>query len=76
MKGLFDNLESRSDSQSFEPLTSTLRFFSCIKKNSLKELKAIPVKAYKKCIEHWINCWHACVGSKGAYFEGDNKDLY
>ena len=26
MEGLFDNLEGRSDSQNFEPLTSTLRF--------------------------------------------------
>ena len=25
MEGLFDNLEGRSDSQNFEPLTSTLR---------------------------------------------------
>ena len=47
-----------------------------IKRNSLKELKAIPAEAYKKCIENWISSWHACIGSKGAYFEGDNKDLY
>ena len=47
-----------------------------IKRNSLKELKAIPAEAYKKCMENWINRWHACIGSKGAYFEGDNKDLY
>ena len=26
MEGLFDNLEGRSDSKNFEPLTSTLRF--------------------------------------------------
>jgi [histone H3]-lysine36 N-dimethyltransferase SETMAR len=47
-----------------------------IKSNSLKELKAIPAEAYNKCMENWINRWHACIGSKGAYFEGDNKDLY
>ena len=29
MEGLFDNLEGRSDSQNFEPLTSTLRFSPC-----------------------------------------------
>ena len=46
-----------------------------IKRNSLKELKAIPAEAYKKCMENWINRWHACIGSKGAYFEGDNKNL-
>ncbi|XP_053995846.1 uncharacterized protein LOC128885687 [Hylaeus anthracinus] len=45
-----------------------------IKRNSLKEL--IPAEAYKKCMKNWINRWHACIGSKGAYFEGDNKDLY
>ena len=47
-----------------------------IKRNSLKELKAIPAETYKKYMENWINRWHACIGSKGAYFEGDNKDLY
>ena len=26
-----------------------------IKRNSLKELKAIPAEAYKKCMENWIN---------------------
>ena len=46
-----------------------------IKRNSLKELKAIPAEAYKKCMENWINRWHACIRSKGAYFEVDNKDL-
>ena len=30
MEGLFDNLEGRSDSQNFVPLTSTLRFSQCI----------------------------------------------
>ena len=29
MEGLFDNLEGRSDSQNFEPLTSTLRLSLC-----------------------------------------------
>ena len=47
-----------------------------IKRNSLKELKAIPAEAYKKCMENWINRWHACIGSEGGYFEGDHKDLY
>ena len=46
-----------------------------IKRNSLKELKTIPAEAYK-CMENWINRWHACIGSKEAYYEGDNKDLY
>ena len=46
-----------------------------IKRNSLKELKAIPAEAYKKCMANWINRWHACIGLKGAYFEGDNKHL-
>ena len=47
-----------------------------IKRNSQKELKAIQTEAYKKCVENWIDRWHACIGSKRAYFEGDNKDLY
>ena len=47
-----------------------------IKINSLKEPKAIPVEAYEKCMENWINRWHACIGSKGAHFERDKKDLY
>ena len=24
---------------------------------------------------NWINRWHVCIGSKGAYFEGDNEDF-
>ena len=32
------------------------------KRNSLKELKAIPAEAYKKCMENWINRWNACPG--------------
>ena len=47
-----------------------------IKKNSLKELKAIPAEAYKKCMENYITRWHACIGSNGVCFEGDHKDLY
>ena len=47
-----------------------------IKRNSLKELKAILAEAYKKCMENWINRWHVYIGSKGAYFEDDNQDLY
>ena len=35
MEGLFDNLEGRSDSQNFEPLTSTLRFSPCRNVDSL-----------------------------------------
>ena len=46
------------------------------KKNSLKELKAIPAEAYKKCMENCINRWHACIGPKRAYFEGDHEDVY
>ena len=34
MEGLFDNLERRSDSQNFEPLTSTFRFSPCAIGNS------------------------------------------
>ena len=47
-----------------------------IKINSLRELKAIPAEAYKKLMENWINRWHACIASRGAYSKGDNKDLY
>ena len=52
------------------------KLIEAIKRNLLKELKAIPAEAYKKGVENWINRWHACISSKGAYFEGDNKDLY
>ena len=47
-----------------------------IKRNPLKELKAISTEAHKKCMENWFNRWHACIDSNGAYFEGDNKYLY
>ena len=44
--------------------------------NSLKEPRAIPAEAYKKCMGNWIKRWHAGIGSKGDHFEGDNTDLY
>ena len=47
-----------------------------IKRNSLKKLKAIPAVAYNKCMENWINRRHDGINSKGAYSEGDDKDLY
>lgn len=42
-----------------------------IKKNSLKELKAIPAPAYQRAMDDWVVRWNICIGSKGAYFEGD-----
>jgi len=42
-----------------------------IKENSLRELKAIPEYAYKKCMDDWIVRWKKCTVSNGAYFEGD-----
>ena len=39
-----------------------------IKRNSLKELKAIPAEAYEKRMENWINRWHTCIGSKRSLF--------
>ncbi|XP_014091877.1 protein GVQW3 [Bactrocera oleae] len=47
-----------------------------IQSHSLKALMAIPDKSYNKCMENWIKRWHACIGAKGEYFQGDNKDLY
>ena len=59
------------------PLRETRHeWIEAIRRNSLKELKAIPAEAYKKCMENCIIRCHACIGSKGAYFESDNKDLY
>jgi len=54
------------------PLRGT-RFESIqdIKENSLRELKAIPEYAYKKCMDDWIVRWKKCTASNGAYFEGD-----
>ena len=59
------------------PLRGTRhKSIEAIKRNSLKELKTIPGNAYTKSIENLSKRWHACIGSKGIYFEGDNKDLY
>lgn len=41
-----------------------LDFIEVIKRNSLKELKVIPIEAYKKCLENWINRWHIYIASK------------
>lgn len=59
------------------PLRGT-RFESieAIKENSLRELRAIPSEAYRKCMENWILRWHQCIASEGEYFEGDNKEIH
>ena len=36
----------------------------------------VPLTSYDTKRRSHFNCWHACIGSKEAYFEGDNKDLY
>ena len=64
-----------SDFSLFPKLKCPLRgmrhdLIEAIKRNSLKELKAIPAKAYKECTENWIKRRHACIDSKGEYFEG------
>ena len=46
-----------------------------IKENSRRELKSIPVNAFKKCFDGWIIRWHKCIISGGAYFEGDKINL-
>ena len=58
---MFPNLEYLLRGTRHESIEAT-------KRNSLKELKAIPAKAYEKCMENWINRWHACIGSRGVYF--------
>ena len=46
-----------------------------IKQNATKELSAIPLAAYEKCMDDWIKRWHMCVASNGCYFEGDKINL-
>ena len=46
-----------------------------IKENSRRELKSIPENAFKNCFHDWIICWHKCIISRGAYFEGDEINL-
>ena len=55
------------------PLRETIE---AIKENSLRELKAIPLAAYKKCMENWMKRWHACIAAGEEYFEGDNNKIY
>lgn len=49
-----------------------LESVEAIKKDLLEELEAIPLTAYSKCMEDWINRWHMCIASNGEYFECDN----
>ena len=58
------------------PLRSA-RFLSIedIKENSRQELVSIPENAFKKCFDDWIICWHKCIFSGGAYFEGHKINL-
>lgn len=46
-----------------------------IKRESLRELKAIPTIDYNNCFEDWKIRWHKCIVSGGDYFEGDEIDL-
>lgn len=46
-----------------------------IKRESLRELKAIPEIEFSKCFEEWKKRWHMCVASDGEYFEGDEINL-
>lgn len=52
------------------------RFDTCdeIKKNSQKELFAIPKEAFQKAFQSWKERWERCVASKGNYFEGDKLE--
>ena len=36
----------------------------------MKELKAIPLSAYKKCIDEWVKRCHTCVTLDGYYYGG------
>ena len=58
------------------PLQGT-RFQSIedIKENSRRELKSIPENSFNKCFNDWINRWHKCILSVGAYFECDKINL-
>ena len=46
-----------------------------IKKNFRQKLNSIPKNSFKKCFDDWIICWHKCIISLGAYFEGDTINL-
>ena len=58
------------------PLRGT-RFQSieAIKTNSQRELKAIPLAAYERCMEEWVRRYHSCIVSNGDYFEGDKINI-
>jgi hypothetical protein len=42
-----------------------------IMQNAMKELRSLPEKAFQKCFQQGNKRWAKCVGSQGAYFEGD-----
>jgi hypothetical protein len=42
-----------------------------IMRNVTKELRSLPGEAFQKCFQQWKERWAKCVGSQGAYFEGD-----
>jgi len=43
-----------------------------IKKESPRDLKAIPKLAYEKCFQSWTERWRKCITHRRDYFEGDN----
>lgn len=65
---LFPKLKLPLRGKRFESIES-------VKENSLRELRAIPERAYQKCMEDWVKRWHMCIASDGAYFEGDKINL-
>ena len=46
-----------------------------IKKESLKELRAVSKSEFEKCFEDWKKRWKKCIISGGDYFEGDKFDI-
>ena len=46
-----------------------------IQKATTDQLKAIPLQDFQHCYDDWVQRFHKCVASQGAYFEGDNIDL-
>jgi hypothetical protein len=60
---LFPKLEMALKGKRFDDYTFEENITNC--------MSSIPKDCFKRCLQQWLNCWHKCLASEGAYFEED-----
>ena len=64
---LFTKLKTTLKGRRFETIEE-------IRKNSIREVRAITESAFQEAFQQWNKRWEGCMSSKGDHFEGDNAE--